>query len=93
MTYAYINGEEKCWKHSYRVHLHEFDVDGLLVNADCEQDALDYAVDHVETSSPGLFMTPEERDEADTRGEEYITAGNHYLALSSSEHVRIDRLD
>ncbi len=38
----YVNEDEKFWKHSYRVHLHEFDTEGILINADHEQDALDF---------------------------------------------------
>lgn len=90
----YVNEDEKFWKHSYRVHLHQFDTEGILVNADNEQDSLDYAVDYAEEQGwEGLFMTQDEQDEADRDGEEYITAGNHCRALTSSDYVRIVKVD
>ena len=89
----YIN-EEKFWKHSYRVHLHEFDTEGLLVNADCEQDALDYAVDHAERMGwEGCFCSEEELEEmTEAERDDTITVGNHGKTLSSHS-VAIEQLD
>ncbi len=83
----YVNEDEKFWKHSYRVHLHEFDTEGILVNADHEQDALDFAVDYAEEQGwEGMFLDPEDEDE------ETVYAGNHSRPLSS-EHIYIEKID
>jgi hypothetical protein len=90
----YINSDEKFWNHSYRIHLHELDSPGILVNANCEQDALDYVIDwHEEKGNMGLFFTNEELDAMteEERGE-YITGGNHCLTCNSY-NVRIIEID
>ena len=88
MQYEYINEPEKFWKHSYLVCLHEFD-SGVVVNADNEQDALDYAIDWAEDHNwMGYFI--EEPTEEDYKTQ--ITGGNHGLVLSS-DNVTIKQLD
>jgi hypothetical protein len=88
----YVNEEEKFWKHSYRVYLH--DTEGLLINADNEQDALDYAVDYAEEQGwVGLFLDETELEEAIADNEDIIFAGNHGLALSSSDYIHIKQID
>lgn len=88
----YINESEKFWKHSYRVHLHELDPVGLLVNADNDQDALDYAIDFAEEKGwNGLFFTPEEWENEKFK-EDYISGGNHGRVLNSM-NIRIVKID
>ena len=75
----YVNEESKFWKHSYRVHLNEFDVDGILVNADNESDALDYAIDFAESQNwMGLFIENPTEEDFETQ----MIGGNHSLVLS-----------
>jgi hypothetical protein len=84
----YVNEGEKFWKHSFRVHLSVHDTDGILVNADNAQDALDYAVDYAEKQGwEGLFVS---EDEVGAYGDDEITrAGNHGRALLS-DNIRIN---
>jgi hypothetical protein len=76
--WEYENEPVKFWKHSYMVCLNEFDVEEMYINADNEQDALDYAIDIAEEKGwMGLFIenpTKEERDE-------HVSGGNHGLLL------------
>lgn len=89
----YINEDEKFWKHSYRVHLHQLDADGLLVNADCDQDALDYAVDYAEQKGwEGIFVDEADIERKDENEIDIIRAGNHCKPLNSWE-VTITQLD
>lgn len=93
--YNYVNEEEKFWKHSFKVHLHEFDTEGILINADHEQDALDYAIDYAEEQKwEGLFLSNEQIEELEKEGflEDYISGGNHGRYLSSL-NVTIIKLD
>ena len=45
---------ESFWKHSFVVYMANIG-ECIAVNADTEQDALDFAVDAVEDDSPGYF--------------------------------------
>jgi hypothetical protein len=89
----YDNEEEKFWKHSYKVSLSEFD-NGFTINADNEQDALDYAIDLAEEKGwVGLFL--DQNDIVDMTEQElgeHTSGGNHGLYLSSM-NWRIDQLD
>lgn len=92
--YNYVNEDEKFWKYSFRVHLHELD-EGILINADHEQDALDYAIDYAEDQKwEGLFLTQEQIEELGKEGflEDYMSGGNHGRYLSSL-NVTITKLD
>jgi predicted amidophosphoribosyltransferase len=90
----YINKPEKFWKHSYRVHLHELDPTGLLINADNDQDALDYAIDFAEEKGwEGLFFTSEELEQMkEEERDQYLSGGNHGRVLNSM-NVRIIKID
>ena len=89
-----INPDDaEIWSHLYRVHLHEFDIDGLLAYANCEQDALDYAIDYAEENGwNGLFADPDnytkEEWERLTEYGEITFAGNHCLPIYLP-HLRI----
>jgi hypothetical protein len=88
----YVNEAEKFWKHSFRVHLHNLDTEGILVNANNAQDALDYAVDYAEKQGwEGLFVDEEGIIDA-CSVDEITRAGNHGRALLS-EHIHIFQLD
>jgi len=80
---------EKFWKYNYAVHMTAQGI-GFLVNADCEQDAIDEIIDYMEKTGnfPGILMTDEEVEElraesiADYGDERYlddscIQGGNH----------------
>ncbi len=93
--FNYVNEEEKFWKHSYRIHLQEFDTEGILVNADHEGAAWDYAIDYAEKQGwEGLFLTPEEIEEYENDGTigDYMSGGNHCRYLSSLNY-RLVQLD
>jgi hypothetical protein len=93
--FQYVNETEKFWKHSYRVHLSELDPDGILINADNEQDALDSAIDYAESQGwEGLFLDDADIHELENDGylEEHISGGNHGRYLSSL-NVTITQLD
>ena len=81
----YENEPVKFWKYSYHVYLNEFDTDGMYINADNEQDALDYAIDIAEEKGwMGLFIEdPTEQDY-----EEQISGGNHGLVLSGEPLIK-----
>ncbi len=91
--YKYVNEEEKFWENSYRVWLSEFS--DVIVNANNEQDALDYAIDYATKQKwEGLFLTPEEVKEIEEEGniEDYICGGNESRYLSSL-NVHIELLE
>jgi len=89
---SYINEKVKFWDYSYRVHLHEYDTKGLLVNANNESDALDYAIDYAEKHGwEGLFAEPAECTQEEL--DHMICGGNSSRYLSSSDYVRIIKLD
>jgi hypothetical protein len=93
-TYEYINEESKFWNHSYSVTLSEFS-DPLIINADNDQDALDYAIDYAEEKNwMGLFLDDSDIAELENDGflDEHISGGNHGLYLSSL-NVDITMLD
>jgi hypothetical protein len=75
--------EEKFWKHNYLISLHN--AGEYLVNADCEQDAIDYLIDYCEEKYPGLIMSREEEEEEEFL-EEYIMGGNHGFYLNVPAH-------
>lgn len=74
--------QEHFWEHDYLIRLTEH---GILfaVNADCEQDAIDYLIDYCEVDLPGLVMSREEEEEEEEFLEEYICGGNHGIYLNT----------
>lgn len=90
----YVNEDTKFWNHSYEVYLSEFS-GPILVNADNEQDALDYAIDYAESQGwVGLFLDQSDIIELENEGflDEHISGGNHGLYLSS-HNWSIKKLD
>jgi hypothetical protein len=73
------------WKNCYDVYVGV----PIYVNADNEQDALDFAIDCVEKRKwKGLFLDEKEVEELEAEGflEEYVCGGNHGLYLSTPAH-------
>ena len=86
--WEYVNEPVKFWKHSYNVLLSEFS-DEIYVNADCDQDALDYAIDYAEEQGwMGLFIDNPTDEDYETQ----MSGGNHSLVLSS-DNVFITQID
>ena len=74
---------ENFWGKNYSITVGRFG-GPFIVNADCEQDALDYLADWCEVNAPGLLWTIEE-ELALEFPDEYITAGNHGRKFSEIE--------
>jgi hypothetical protein len=92
--YRYVNEESKFWDNSYQVFLQEFDSKGIIVNADNEQEALDFAVDYAESQGwVGLFLDQSELDKlSESEQENLVMGGNHCLALSWESGPIINKL-
>ena len=69
------------WKHNYLIMLTAHGIP-FAVNADNEQDALDYVIDYCEEHMPGLLMSHEEEKE-EKYLDEYICGGNHGRYLNT----------
>lgn len=82
--------KESFWKHNYLIHLTAQNI-LFAVNANHEQEAIDYIIDYCEKHFPGLLLTHEEADE-EAFLDEYICGGNHGRYLNT-EHIRIEPLD
>jgi hypothetical protein len=86
--WEYVNEPVKFWGHSYEVILSEFS-DEIYVNADNEQEALDYAIDYAEEQGwMGLFIDEPTEEDYETQ----IVGGNHSL-VCSSDNVFITRIE
>ena len=73
------------WKRNYAVTLSEYGP-VVIVNADHEQDALDFAIDYAEEKGyEGLFLDDADIDELEQEGylDDYVSGGNHGRYLSS----------
>lgn len=93
MLHVYINEETKFWDHSYRVFLSAHN--NLTINANHEQDAIDFAIDYAEAQGwEGLFLSSEEVAELEAEGflEDYTSGGNHGRYLNSLD-ISIVKLD
>ena len=69
------------WKHDYLVHLTAQDII-FAVNADNEQEAIDFIIDYCEEKLPGLIMSHEEESEKECI-EDYTFGGNHGRYLNT----------
>ncbi len=80
---------ESFWKHDYLVHV---TAQGTLfaVNADHEQDAIDYVIDYCQEHFPGLVMTREEQEKEEFL-EDYLQGGNEGLYLNTM-HICIEQI-
>ena len=73
--------QEQFWKNNYQVFLTSQGI-RFHVNADHEQDALDYVIDYCEEHLPGLIMSREEEIEEEYL-DEYLCGGNHSRYLNT----------
>ena len=81
--------EEQFWNHNYKVQVSMQGME-FIVNADCEQDAIDYIIDDCEENYPGLLWSREEEQEQEYL-EEYICGGNHGRYLST-HNIHIEEI-
>ena len=88
MTPIYPNKDdydEKFWRNNYRVLITGQGIE-YIVNADNEQEAIDFIIDHAEENAPGLVASYQELIDdgmSDDEIEEYINGGNHCLYLTT----------
>ena len=73
--------EQQFWKNNYQVFLTSQGI-RFHVNADHEQDALDYVIDYCEKHLPGLLFSREEELEEEYLNE-YFCGGNHGRYLNT----------
>lgn len=84
--------KESFWKNKYLISIGEIGTQRYAVNADNEQDALDYAIDYIVEHFPGCVMSREE-EETEEYLEEYIVGGNEGRYLNFGYHeLRIEQL-
>ena len=81
--------EEKFWRHNYRILVSMQGIE-FIVNADNEQDAIDYIIDDCEENYPGLLWSREEEEEQEYL-EEYICGWNHGRYLST-HNIHIEEI-
>lgn len=91
---------EDFWPNNYLIQVTAQGIP-FAVNAEHEQDAIDYIIDYCEEHMPGLLYTHEEAEElrqesitdyGDERYiDDYISGGNHCLYLST-HNVHIEKL-
>jgi len=74
---------EKFWKHDFEVWVGPHS-GPYIINADHEQDALDYLIDWAEENAPGLLFDQEEEAEEEFL-DDYYCGGNHGRYLSETE--------
>lgn len=75
--------DEKFWKNNYQIDLHNGGT--YLINADNEQNAIDYLIDYIVEKYPGLVMDREEEEEEEYL-DEYINGGNEGRYLNIGYH-------
>lgn len=84
--------EENFWRNKYLISIGAIGTQRYAVNADNEQDALDYAIDYIVEHFPGCVMSQEEIEEEEYL-EEYISGGNEGRYLNFGYHeLRIEQL-
>ena len=80
------------WKKNYLIRV-TYQGIPFIVNADNEQEAIDYLIDYCEEHCPGLVSTYQELIDAgytDIEIDELITGGNHGLYLTIDDVIRIE---
>ena len=73
--------EENFWNHNYKITVTAQGLE-FIVNANNEQDAIDYLIDYCQEHHPGLLMTHEETFEEEFI-DDYICGGNEGLYLNT----------
>lgn len=79
---------EHFWKNDYHILLTSQGI-SFFVNADNEQEALDFIIDYCEDKMPGLVASINEIDESEA--DQYYCGGNHSLYLTT-DHIHIKKL-
>lgn len=79
------------WRYNYLIRV-TYQGIPFLVNADNEQEAIDYLIDYCEDNCPGLIATYQELIDAgytDIEIDELIYGGNHglYLTIDAAIHI------
>lgn len=77
--------DSKFWNHNYKILVSAQGIE-FYVNADCEQEALDYVIDDCEENMPGLLWEDEPEFPDD-----YICGGNHGRYLST-HNIHIEEI-
>ena len=79
---------ESFWKHDYLILVTSQGIP-FAVNADHEQDAIDYIIDYCTEHLPGLIMSREEEAEEEFL-EDYIQGGNEGLYFNTFNiHIEV----
>jgi len=80
------------WDNTYLIHLTSQNI-LFVVNADCEQDAIDEMIDYIESMQwEGLLLDYNDPDDLEMiESGNYICGGNHGRYLSTY-HIRIEKL-
>lgn len=66
------------WGHNFELEFGAFAPRMFIVNAGNLQDALDWAIDYMEKSTPDLLFTPIELDVLKDSMDDYVDGGNHH---------------
>ena len=84
--------KESFWKRDYLIQITRFGIP-FIVNADCEQDAIDEIIDYIEAMKwDGLLLDYNDSDDLEMiESGDYICGGNHSRYLSTY-HIRIESL-
>ena len=94
MTYKYVNEDEKFWDHSYNVSFASclgWD-SAICVNADNEQEAVDFAADHAQEQGwVGYFIDDEDLAEHEEFND-VLYVGNCGWPIQASE-LHVEQLD
>jgi hypothetical protein len=73
--------KENFWNNNYRVSVTAQGIE-FMVNADNEQEALDYVIDYCEEHLPGLIMSRDD-EESEEYLDDYVSGGNHGRFLNT----------
>jgi hypothetical protein len=78
-------------KYNYRIKVASRSIE-FQISANCEQDALDYAVNYLSRSYPDAVMTLDQEDELKAQGilEKYVSGGDRGEYLAAKD-ITIER--
>ena len=79
------------WEHNYLILMSAIGTQAFIVNADNEQDAMDYVIDYCQEHN--WYIMTEEDIETEEYLDEYVHGGNNGIYLNVPWHeVRLDVL-
>ena len=81
--------QENFWNNNYRILVTAQGFE-FVVNADCEQEAIDYVIDYCEEEFPNLLMSDKEVNSNDFL-EDYVQGGNHSRYFNTF-NIHIEKL-